>query len=220
MSGAADQSDDDVPHFFVSRTSADAAVAIEVANALIDAGYRVLIQDKDFANKNFMDMMDLGLASDARVIAIMSEDYFRSDHCRAEWEHPLADDPLNSKARLIVLRARECMPRGLLKAIAYWDLVKVRSTPALLKAMVLAAVDPVHRTSPPLHEHCSRNSTSPPTAGTAPASSTPCSSSPVSPRSPPPRAESSLSASTKCFWSSVSIATMSPAAIPAPGARQ
>jgi tetratricopeptide (TPR) repeat protein len=153
VDGAANATTNDAPQFFISRTSADAAIAIAVADALIAADYRVLIQDKDFANRNFMDMMDAGLASGARVIAMISEDYFRSDHCRAEWEHPFADDPLNKQTRLIVLRARECTPRGLLKCIAFWDLVKVRNAPDLLSAMVLAAVDPAHRISPQLAEH-------------------------------------------------------------------
>ena len=72
MGGAADQAAADAPHFFISRTTADAAIAIAAADALTGAGYRVLIQDKDFANRNFMDMMDLGLASGAWVIAILS----------------------------------------------------------------------------------------------------------------------------------------------------
>ena len=150
------RADEVAADFFISRTGADAAIAIAVADALKGAGYRVLVQDKDFANRNFMERMDAGLASGARVIAIISEDYFKSDHCTAEWQHPLADDPLNKQARLIVLRARECVPRGLLKAIAHWDLVKVRGAPELLNATVLAAVDPAHRTAPLLAEHWRR----------------------------------------------------------------
>ncbi len=112
-----DASDQSPPDFFVSRTGADAAIAVAVADVLRKAGHRVLSQDKDFADRNFMDMMDRCLASGARVVAILSEDYFLSDHCKVEWMHPLTDDPLNRRTRLVVLRARECTPRGLLKGI-------------------------------------------------------------------------------------------------------
>ena len=78
--------------------------------------------------------------SGARVIALLSNEYLASDHCAAEWLNALAGDPLNKQGRLIVLRVAECTPTGLLTALAYWDLVPVRGDGALLRDIVLAAV--------------------------------------------------------------------------------
>jgi tetratricopeptide (TPR) repeat protein len=150
---AADQRLGELPQFFISRTGADKAIAIEIAGILTHAGHRVLIQDEHFDHRNFMGMMDAGLASGARVVAVLSEDYLKSEHCALEWYHPLADDPLNTRARLIVMRVKECVPAGYLKAIAYWDLVKVRGEPALLEAAVLGAIDPAARERPSLAQY-------------------------------------------------------------------
>ncbi len=150
---AADLSAGAAPHFFISRTSADKAIALAIADILTGAGHRVLIQDDHFDHRNFMAMMDAGLASGARVIAVLSEDYLKSDHCALEWYHPLADDPLNRKARLIVMRVSECAPAGYLKAIAFWDLVKARARPEQLKAAVLGAIDPAARERPSLAQY-------------------------------------------------------------------
>jgi hypothetical protein len=123
MGGVVDGGDSEVPHFFISRTGADADAAKEVGRVLEADGWRVLIQDRDFANKSFLDKMDKGLASGARVISILSADNLALDYCEAEWFGALAGDPLNRKGRLIVLRVGHCAPRGLLRTIAYWDLV-------------------------------------------------------------------------------------------------
>jgi TIR domain len=115
---------DQLPHFFISRAGTDAAFADRIGRLLEDAGYRVVLQQWDFANRNFMERMDAALGSGARVIALLSPQYLASDHCAVEWYSALTGDPLNKAARVIVLRIRECEPRGLLRALAYWDLVK------------------------------------------------------------------------------------------------
>jgi hypothetical protein len=103
-----------------------------VRDILVAADYRVVLQQFDFKNHNFMERMDSALASGAQVIAILSNDYLASEYCTAEWYHPLIGDPLNKLGRLIVLRVAECAPRGLLRGIAYCDLVGLRENPALL----------------------------------------------------------------------------------------
>ena len=103
------------PDFFISRAgahSADVAMAAKVGLILEDAGHIVVLQQWDFANRNFMERMDTALASGARVIAILTPQYLASDYCQAEWMHALHRDPLNKRARLIVLRCAECEPRG------------------------------------------------------------------------------------------------------------
>ena len=65
--------------FFISRAGADKAIAAEIATILVGAGYRVILQDWDFANKNFMGEMHYALGPKTRVIALLSADYFESD---------------------------------------------------------------------------------------------------------------------------------------------
>jgi tetratricopeptide (TPR) repeat protein len=125
---------------FISRASADADFAAVVGDILKTAGYRVILQQWDFANRNFMQQMHKALTDGARVVALLSPEYLRSDQCQAEWQNAIAGDPLNTKSRLIVLRVAECKPVGLLSALAYWDLVPLRDNRALMHDIVLDAV--------------------------------------------------------------------------------
>jgi hypothetical protein len=85
-----------LPDFFVSRAgahSADVAVASKVGQIIEAEGHRVVLQQWDFANRNFMERMDAALASGARVVAILTPQYLASDYCAAEWRHALEGDP-------------------------------------------------------------------------------------------------------------------------------
>lgn len=113
---------------FISRAGADASFAAEIGRILEDDGHTVVLQQWDFANRNFIERMHAALASGARVVALLSSEYLASDHCQAEWQNAIAGDPLNRASRLIVLRVSECAPDGLLSALAYWDLVPVSNT--------------------------------------------------------------------------------------------
>ena len=131
------------PEFFISRAGPDAALAQRIAHILEDAGRRVVIQDWDFKNRAFMERMHAALTSGARTVALLSPDYLTRDHCAAEWQNTIADDPLNRQSKLIVLRIRPCDPVGLLKSLAFWDLVPLLSAPeqdGLLRDAVLASV--------------------------------------------------------------------------------
>ena len=125
---------------FISRAGADADFAAAIGGILESAGYAVLLQQWDFANRNFMDRMHAALAGGARVVALLSPEYLSSAHCQAEWQNAIADDPLNRRSRLILLRVAECEPVGLLSGLAYWDLVPSRENRALLQEIVLDAV--------------------------------------------------------------------------------
>jgi tetratricopeptide (TPR) repeat protein len=132
---------DAVQTFFISRAGADADFAAQIGHILEDAGHRVILQQWDFANRNFMEAMQAALESGARVIALLSPEYFKSEHCMAEALNAIGHDPLNKRGRLIVMRAAECTPGGLFTALAYWDLLPLRGNAALLRETVLAAVD-------------------------------------------------------------------------------
>jgi TIR domain len=130
------------PDFSISRAGADAPFAAEIGRILGAAGHIVVLQQWDFANRNFMERMHAALESGARVIALLSNEYQASDHCAAEWQNAIALDPLNKEGRLIVLRVTECTPSGLLSALAYWDVVPIRGDGSLLRDVVLTAVTP------------------------------------------------------------------------------
>jgi tetratricopeptide (TPR) repeat protein len=125
---------------FISRAGADEAFAAVVGEILQAAGYEVILQQWDFANRNFVERMDAALAEGARVVALLSHEYLSSDHCKAEWQNAIASDPLNTTSRLVLLRVTECEPLGLLSGLAYWDLVPVRDNRELLRGIVLDAV--------------------------------------------------------------------------------
>ncbi len=131
------------PEFFISRAGPDAEIAQRIAHILEGAGRPVILQDWDFKNRNFMERMHAALTSGARTIALLSPDYLIRDHCAAEWQNTIADDPLNRHSKLIVLRIRPCDPVGLLKSLAFWNLVPLLSAPeqdSLLHDVVLASV--------------------------------------------------------------------------------
>ncbi len=110
--------------YFISRASADKDIAIAIAAIIREAGYTTWLQDEDFEHASFMAKMEQGLES-ARVIALLSKAYQRSEACRKEYNVTLAGDFLNLKERLIVLRVEECEPVGNLRDIAYTDLVPI-----------------------------------------------------------------------------------------------
>jgi hypothetical protein len=97
---------------FISRAGADADFAAVVGEILEAEGYPVILQQWDFANRNFMERMHAALAQGARVIALLSPEYLSSDHCQAEWQNAIASDPLNTKSRLICCGSSSASRRG------------------------------------------------------------------------------------------------------------
>jgi tetratricopeptide (TPR) repeat protein len=111
--------------YFISRTGADKALAIAIAAIVREAGFTTWLQDEDFGHASFVDRMHEGFESGARVIALLSKDYQESEYCRKECNVPLAADPLNRNGGLIVLRVQDCAPKGVLRDLAYTDLVHI-----------------------------------------------------------------------------------------------
>jgi tetratricopeptide (TPR) repeat protein len=125
---------------FISAARADRAMAAKVRSIFEGAGYRVILQQAHFSNRNFMQGMHAALASASRVVALLSQEYLASEYCTAEWQNTIAGDPLNYQRRLVLLRVTDVAPTGLLSALAYWDLVPVLQDPSLLADVVLDAV--------------------------------------------------------------------------------
>jgi hypothetical protein len=136
LDGTPNTTTQELPDFFISRAGIDAPFAEAIGHIIKNAGRRVVLQQWDFANRNFMERMHAALSSGARVIALLSNEYLASKHCEAEWQNAIATDPLNTSARLIVLRVNECTPRGLLTALAYRD----RDQSDLVRDVVLTAI--------------------------------------------------------------------------------
>lgn len=126
--------------FFISRAGADKAIAVVIANIIKHAGFRTWLQDEDFGQASFMARMAEGYASGARMIALLSRDYQQSEHCKAEYEHILTNDPRNKRERLIVLRIEAVAPVEHLKAMAYIDLVQVLNDAKALERAVRVAI--------------------------------------------------------------------------------
>jgi len=125
---------------FISRAGADKELAIRIAKVLRGAGHEVILQDETFGHQGFLSRMNDALETGARVIALLSPDYLRSDNCAAEWQGAIKGDPLNRKQRLILFRACACRPPALISQIPYVDLMDVREDPVRLATTVLNAV--------------------------------------------------------------------------------
>ena len=82
-------------HFFISRAGTDAHFAAVIGSILEGAGNRVILQQWDFANRNFMEAHARRARKRARVIALLSSAYFKSDHCMAEAFSTIGHDPQN-----------------------------------------------------------------------------------------------------------------------------
>ena len=126
--------------FFISRAGADAGYAAVIGKILEDAHYNVILQDWDFADKNFVERMHDALIRAERVILLLSPEYLKSPYCTAEWVNAIAGDPLNRGSRLILFRVRECAPEGMLKGLAYRDLLPLRDHASRLREYILDAV--------------------------------------------------------------------------------
>ncbi|MBK7673655.1 MAG: SUMF1/EgtB/PvdO family nonheme iron enzyme [Candidatus Accumulibacter sp.] len=110
--------------FFVSYNQADKDWAEWIAWQLEDAGYSTIIQAWDFqAGGNFVLEMDHAARTTWRTIAVVSDNYLAAQFTQPEWAVALVQDPTGACATLLPVRVGECQPEGLLRAIAYIDLV-------------------------------------------------------------------------------------------------
>src|SRR5713226_3317218 len=112
--------------FFVSYNRADRAWADWIAWQPEEAGYATVLQAWDFRpGGNFVLDMQRAAADAERTIAVLSEDFLASAFTQPEWAAAFVQDPAGKKSRLVPVRVRPCNPQGLLRAIAYIDLVDV-----------------------------------------------------------------------------------------------
>ena len=104
---------------FVSRSGAvdrHRKLAKWIGARLEARGYIVILQDAHFKHADFVLAMDRALASGARVLALVSQEYQRSQYCMKEATAAL-DDQMNSTGRLIVFQIDDSEPRGVLRNV-------------------------------------------------------------------------------------------------------
>jgi|GEM_PF-1023233 len=110
--------------FFISYTSADTEIAEWIAWQLEEAGYRVIIQKWDFIpGSNFVREMRGALEYAHRMIAVISDAYFKSKFAMSEWDAAFAEDPDGINRTLIPVRVEKFDVSGLAKPRIYIDIV-------------------------------------------------------------------------------------------------
>ncbi|MGH1366453.1 MAG: TIR domain-containing protein [Calditrichia bacterium] len=124
--------------FFISYTSADRKWAEWIGWHLEEAGYTVFMQAWDFRpGQSFVRNMQQG-ANCKRTIAVLSPAYFKSEFTASEWETAFADDPTGEKGILLPVRIQKFAVPGMLKRIAYIDLVNIEESQA--REVLLAGI--------------------------------------------------------------------------------
>ena len=125
--------------FFLSRRGSVAAVAQEVADVLDAEGYRVLVQDYDFAaGGQFVADIDDALKQARDLLILYSADYHASFWTRQEFHNFLAAvAAANGTRRIGLLRCDDDNPSGLLHGATYGDLHNV-TDPAERRRIILA----------------------------------------------------------------------------------
>jgi tetratricopeptide (TPR) repeat protein len=110
--------------FFISYTAVDVAWARWITAVLERAGFTTLYQDRDFPpGSAFLDKMHDAAKDSDRTLAVLSEEYLKSDYCAKEWQAAYHKRGKKDTTALVPVRVRPCEPDGLLKQIAYIDLI-------------------------------------------------------------------------------------------------
>jgi len=78
-----------VDEYFISRAGADKALAQLIAQIIREAEGKPFYQDETFGHADYMRRMEQGYARMARMVALLSPEYQKSEHCRAEYNHVL-----------------------------------------------------------------------------------------------------------------------------------
>src|SRR5262249_6909832 len=111
-----------------------------VADVLIEAGYKVRLQDRDFVSgMNFVAAIHDAIKGCRHFIALLSADYDQSAYTGGEWTAFLAQTELAGRSRrFIPLRVEDHRPGGLLASYQFTDLVGCDANERRLR--ILAAV--------------------------------------------------------------------------------
>jgi hypothetical protein len=104
--------------FFISYTISDKEYAVWIAWVLEEEGYDCVIQEWDFVpGRDFVREMRRALDSSRQTIAVLSDDYFKSEPAQSEMQAAFAADCL------LPIRVRSCTIPKLYRTRVYIDLV-------------------------------------------------------------------------------------------------
>lgn len=104
--------------FFISYTNVDEPWAVWIAYMLEEAGYTVFIQAWDFLpGDNFVAKMQEAMTQTNKTIAVMSEDYPKSQYAEVEWT-----DAARRRA-LVPVGVRSWKPTGIFATTIHVDIV-------------------------------------------------------------------------------------------------
>jgi tetratricopeptide (TPR) repeat protein len=132
----------EIVDFFVSRRGSMRAVAQEVAQVLLEAGYTAFVQDFDIPpGANFAHAMHDALKRCRHLVVVYSRDYEESQHTLSELFAFYAEAARSDQQRRIVLlRADDTEPGGLLSGIVSASLVGIEEA-GRRREIILAAAE-------------------------------------------------------------------------------
>ncbi|MET0753913.1 MAG: toll/interleukin-1 receptor domain-containing protein, partial [Pyrinomonadaceae bacterium] len=126
--------------FFISYTGVDKKWAEWIAWTLKQSRYTCILQAWDFVpGENFMHEMREALKNTKQVIAVLSDEYLKSDFAQSELNAALVNDPLGVKRSLIPVHIRECETDAMLQGRIHIDLAGKDETTA--KRALLSGID-------------------------------------------------------------------------------
>ena len=142
MRGTTVRGEADIVDFFVSRRGSTSDIAQEVAQVLLDAGYTAFVQDFDIPlGANFAHSMHDVLKRCRHLVVVYSRDYEDSRHTLSELFSFYAEAARSeSQRRIILLRADDAEPSGLLSGIVSASLVGI-DAPEHRREVILAAAE-------------------------------------------------------------------------------
>jgi tetratricopeptide (TPR) repeat protein len=127
--------------FFLSRRGSVGAMAREVADVLIERGYKVVVQDYDFPlGSDFVEGMHETLKNARDLVVLFTSDYESSPYTRKEFTSFEANRLLSTEERrLIILRCEEVTPLGLFAGNIYQDLFGIDDPEERRRRIIAAA---------------------------------------------------------------------------------
>lgn len=108
--------------FFISYNYHDREIAIWIGHQLEEAGYSVVIHERDFTG-NWINQMDEAIQYCGRTIAVLSPAYINAEYTKVEWAHAFKEDPKGEKDKLIPIRVADFEPKGILSQLVILDFV-------------------------------------------------------------------------------------------------
>jgi hypothetical protein len=136
--------------FFLSRRGSVAAIAQEVADALTEKGYKVLVQDYDIPlGSSFVERMHEAVSNSRDLIILFTHDYLQSVYTRKEFTSFEAQRLRSVEERhIVVLRCEDAPLVGLLSDTVYQNLAGIED-PEERKRRIIAAAERHPQAAPP-----------------------------------------------------------------------